>query len=222
MKYRHELKHQLTYGDYISLKKRLDIVCPRDKNATEGYYIIRSLYYDNADDKALFEKLDGVNRREKFRIRYYNGDTSFIHLEKKAKHNQLCLKNSEKITVEEVQKLLDNDIDFLRQEEKPLFTEFYSKIVTQRLTPKTIVEYKREPFTYPAGNVRITFDSKITTGMTSLDFLNPNSPMMSTGNTILLEVKYDEFIPDFLLSALQTKGHSAAAFSKYAAARMYV
>lgn len=54
-----------------------------------GHYLIRSLYIDNLADKVFREKIDGVSRREKFRIRYYNGDSSLIHLEKKSKLNGL-------------------------------------------------------------------------------------------------------------------------------------
>lgn len=85
MKYRHEWKHEISYGDMFVLRQRLSAVMKRDAHAVYGKYLIRSLYFDNASDKALREKLEGVNVREKFRIRYYNNDTSVIHLEKKAR-----------------------------------------------------------------------------------------------------------------------------------------
>lgn len=81
--YRHEWKHELTYAQMLAIKSRLSCVAKVDPHTIDGKYMIRSLYFDNIDDKALKEKIDGVNRREKFRIRYYNGDTSLIHLEKK-------------------------------------------------------------------------------------------------------------------------------------------
>ena len=85
MDFRHEWKHEINYGDMIALRHRLSTVMQRDVNAVDGKYFVRSLYFDNAADKALREKLDGINNREKFRIRYYNHDTSLIHLEKKSK-----------------------------------------------------------------------------------------------------------------------------------------
>ena len=81
--YRHELKQEISYLDMLILRQRLLAVMQRDLHAADGKYEIRSLYFDNARDKALREKTDGVNVREKFRIRYYNGDSSFIKLEKK-------------------------------------------------------------------------------------------------------------------------------------------
>lgn len=89
MDYRHEYKHEISQADLVTLRQRLRAVARPDSHAVSGEYLIRSLYFDNADDKALREKLDGVNRREKFRIRYYNYDTSFIRLEKKTKVGSL-------------------------------------------------------------------------------------------------------------------------------------
>ena len=88
--YRHEWKHEISWSDLISIRQRLRAVAESDPHAVEGRYLIRSLYFDNLNDKALREKVDGVNRREKFRIRYYNGDPfSVMHLEKKSKLNGL-------------------------------------------------------------------------------------------------------------------------------------
>ena len=84
-KYRHEWKHEISYGDLVSIRQRLRAVMQSDPNTIDGKYLIRSLYFDNAYDKALREKIDGVNMREKFRIRYYNGDLSYMKLEKKSK-----------------------------------------------------------------------------------------------------------------------------------------
>ncbi|MBP5454436.1 MAG: VTC domain-containing protein, partial [Lachnospiraceae bacterium] len=78
--FRHEIKHEITYSDMLSIKSRMDLISGRDKNAKDGTYFIRSLYFDNLYDKALNEKIDGVNMREKFRIRFYNFDTSYIIL----------------------------------------------------------------------------------------------------------------------------------------------
>lgn len=94
MKLRHETKHDIRYSEYLAIKSRLQIIAMRDRNASdEGTYRIRSLYFDNYNDKALREKLDGVYMREKFRIRYYNDDLNVIHLEKKTKLAALAISN---------------------------------------------------------------------------------------------------------------------------------
>ena len=222
MKYRHEWKHQINQSDLLILRSSLSAITNRDTHAKEGTYQIRSLYFDNLADKALREKLDGVNNREKFRIRYYNGDPGLIRLEKKSKINNLCLKQSTTLTPEQARFIAEDRYDWMSTSTEPLIQELYSKIMSQGLRPKVIVDYIREPFVYAPGNVRITLDYKIRTGLRCTDFLNldcvtvpvPDSP-------IILEVKWDEYLPDVIRKTVGLTNRQAGAFSKYAACRMY-
>lgn len=221
MKFRHEWKHEIGYSDLLALRSRLSAVAQRDTHAKDGAYQIRSLYFDNASDKALREKLDGVNIREKFRIRYYNADTSVIHLEKKSKINGLCAKESANITKEQAQAIVCGDYRWMLESKDALIQEFYSKIRSQGLRPKTIVDYTREPFVYGPGNVRVTMDYNIRTGLLCTDFLNRDCVMLPTGNDIILEVKWDEYLPDIIRDVVQLTNCRVGAFSKYAVCRMY-
>lgn len=193
-----------------------------DLNSTDGKYFIRSLYFDNLEDKALLEKINGVNIREKFRIRSYNGDNSFIKLEKKSKINGLCLKETEILSAEETAMIIAGETDWMPLSEKTLVRELYTKMKNEGLLPKTIVDYKREAFVFPAGNVRVTLDYDIRTGITSTDFLNFESTAVPAGNApIILEVKWDEFLPDVIRDIIQLENRRSSAFSKYAACRIY-
>ena len=222
MKYRHEWKHVINYADMLTLRSRLSVVMKRDKHAIGGAYQIRSLYFDTLSDKALQEKIDGVNIREKFRIRYYNGDTSFIVLEKKSKINGLCAKESCQVTKEEAQKIVDGALGWMTENGKSLCMELYSKMLSQGLKPKTIVEYTRDPFVFPPGNVRVTIDYNIRTGAFRTDFLNPETLTLPAGNSpIILEVKWDEYLPDIIKDVVTIPGCRASAFSKYAQCRIY-
>ncbi len=222
MQFRHEWKHEISYLDLLVLRQRLSHIAGRDIHAVNGRYSIRSLYFDNACDKALREKIDGVNEREKFRIRYYNGDCSYIDLEKKSKINSLCQKESTALTEEKTRAILHGEYSWMISSGQPLIQELYSKMNSQGLRPKTIVDYTREPYVYGPGNVRITLDYDIRTGISSTDFLNPGCVTVPAGNSpIILEVKWDEFLPDIIRSAVQLEGRHAAAFSKYAACRIY-
>ena len=222
MDYRHEWKHELNYLDLLSIRMRLRAVMESDPHAVDGKYCIRSLYFDNLSDKALREKLDGVNMREKFRIRYYNGDTSLIHLEKKSKVNGLGTKFSAALTAAEAQRIVDHDIDWMLDSRRPLVQELYCKMRWQGIQPKTIVDYTREPFIYRPGNVRVTFDYDIRTGLSCTDFLDPDCVTIPAGDApILMEVKWDEFLPAIIRDIVQMPGRHAAAFSKYAQCRIY-
>lgn len=120
MKYRHEWKHEISYGDMLALRQRLSAVMKRDVHAIDGKYLIRSLYFDNASDKALMEKIDGVNGREKFRLRYYNNDTSLIHLEKKSKVNGLSLKESADVSAIQAQEIVNGNYGWMMDSGVPL------------------------------------------------------------------------------------------------------
>ena len=222
MQLRHEFKHEISYVDMLSLRSRLSAVMQQDSHAINGRYKIRSLYFDNLNDKALLEKVNGVNTREKFRVRYYNDDLSLIILEKKSKINGLCNKEQAIITLEEAQFIAKGDAANLSQSEKPLVKELYYKMQTQGLKPKTIVDYIREPFVYAPGNVRVTLDYNIQTGLTGTDFLNLDCIMIPVGNApIILEVKWDEFLPAVIRDIVQIPGTHTSAFSKYAFCRIY-
>ena len=222
LRYRHEWKHEISYADLLAIRQRLRAVAESDPHAQGGRYLIRSLYFDNLDDKALREKIDGVNLREKFRIRYYNGDTSVIHLEKKSKQAGLGTKFSAALSREEAQSIVDGRLDWMMDSGRPLVQELYCKMRWQGLRPKVIVEYTREPFIYRPGNVRVTFDYDIRTGLSCTDFLNPDCVTIPAGDApILLEVKWDAFLPNIIRDAVQTPGRHAEAFSKYAQCRIY-
>jgi hypothetical protein len=222
MEFRHEWKHEINTSDLIALRQRLRAVASPDPHAVDGKYLIRSLYFDNPADRALREKLDGVSRREKFRIRCYDRNTDVIHLEKKSKLGGLGSKQSACLTAEEAQAIVDGQIDWMMGSDRPLIWELYSKMRTQGLRPKTIVDYTREPFVYAPGNVRVTFDYNIRTGLSCTDFLNPNCVTIPAGDApIILEVKWDAYLPDVIRDAVQLPGRRTSAFSKYAQCRIY-
>ena len=220
--YRHEWKHEITLSDRLVLRQRLRAAARPDGHARDGRYFIRSLYFDNLADKALREKLDGVDRREKFRIRYYDYDTSLIRLEKKSKRNGLGRKVSAPLTAEEAGALAEGRWDWMPASGRDLVLELYSKMKSQGLRPRTIVDYTREAFVYAPGNVRVTLDYDIRTGLRCTDFLNPDCVTVPAGDApAILEVKWDAYLPAVIQDAVQLPGRRAGAFSKYAACRAY-
>ena len=222
MQFRHEVKHEITGHDMLILRQRLRAVMKPDAHAVNGRYEIRSLYFDNLDDKALREKLNGVNIREKYRIRLYNRDTSVIHLERKYKHGSLGYKDSAALTPEQAQAIARGDIDWMSASGNDVILGFYTRMKNEGLRAKVIVDYTREPFVYAPGNVRVTLDYDIRTGMGCTDFLNPDCLTVHImDDPCILEVKWDNFLPDVIRDAVQLDGRRSAAFSKYAASRMF-
>ncbi len=223
--YRHELKYSISYSEYIAMRNRLRKIMISDPHTdSEGLYQIRSIYFDNSDDKALREKIDGIQKREKFRIRYYNDDFSFITLEKKMKVNDLCLKYDARITESECREILDGNLEFMKDSQHELVKELYAKMRYQRIVPRVLVSYIREPYIYKAGNVRVTFDSNIRTTLFSRDFLSERvNDISATDNPedMILEVKFDAFLPSVIQDLIQVNNMTRQSFSKYGACRRF-
>ena len=221
MEGRHELKHYINAADCAQLRARLRAIAKPDEHAVnDSGYDVRSLYFDNYSDKVVVDKLSGQSRREKFRLRYYNGDTSFIRLERKSKANKLCCKETAVVTQEQCISILAGDYKCLKIPDTPLLMDLYTKTRYQNLRPKSIVDYHREAYAFRAGNVRVTFDSNIRTSNSVTGFLNPHLVTVPAAGTIIMEIKYDAFLPDIIRDALQIGWRNQAEFSKYVAARL--
>lgn len=222
MQFRHEVKHEISQHDMLVLRQRLRAVMKPDSHAVNGQYKIRSLYFDSPDDKALREKLDGVNIREKYRLRIYNDDSALIRLERKFKHGGLGYKSSAGLSREQAQAVVDGNVEWMAQSRDEVILGFYTRLKNEGLKAKVIVDYIREPFVFSPGNVRVTLDHSIRTGLSCTDFLNPDCVTVPIINSpCILEVKWDNFLPDFIRDAVQLEGRHSGAFSKYAACRMY-
>ena len=223
--YRHELKYFINNSDVWTLRNRLRFVMEKDTHVFKsGRYRVRSLYFDNDSNDLLNEKLDGVSCREKFRIRVYNADDSFIRLEKKIKKNGLCKKEDVRLTRAEAEKIIDGDIDWLKEREEAVLRNLFYQMRSRGIKPKTIVEYTREPYTYRFGNVRVTIDSDVRTGLHSKDLFDSDLltvPVMENGKSIL-EVKYDAFLPDVIKLLVQSGSRELTQASKYAFCRIYL
>ncbi|MFR3139588.1 MAG: polyphosphate polymerase domain-containing protein [Lacrimispora saccharolytica] len=227
MKLRHEQKHQISRMEDLVLAGRLSKLFERDSHAgPDGSYRVTSLYFDTPYDKALREKMDGISRREKFRLRYYGTDVSYIRLEKKFKIGGMCGKRSRRISRDQAQALLAGELA-LPPADEPLLLELYSKIQGQQLRPKTVVRYDREAFLFEPGNVRITLDRRIRTGQNPQDFFREDffredSCLIQVMDPFtVLEVKYDEMFPEIVEMAVQVPGRQASACSKYALCRRF-
>ena len=223
MVYRNEIKHEISAANKAAICASMRAVARPDPHAgPDGRYLIRSLYFDTPADKALREKLDGVSEREKFRIRFYNGDPSVMHLEKKVKRGGLGYKVTAPVTRQEAQRIVSGDTFWMATSGRALLIELYARMQSEGLRPKTIVDYTRTPFVYAPGNVRITIDEDIRTGLNCTDFLNPDCITIPAGDpVILLEVKWDDYLPNAIRRAIQACGRRASAFSKYQRCRIY-
>ena len=215
--YRHEWKHEISYADLLAIRQRLRVIMESDAHARDGKYQIRSLYLDNLDDKALREKIDGVNCREKFRIRAYNLSDARITLEKKIKSHGMTAKRSCLIDRETCMRMLSGQSVSNRLGQHPLLDEWIVQRETAGLRPVMLGEYVRKPYVYPLGNVRITFDRNISACVRPRDLFErqvSRIAVLPTGYHVL-EVKYDDFLPDVIYRLIDSGHMRQTTFSKF-------
>jgi len=218
---RHEIKHYINYADLMQLRSSLPLVMERDEHSVNEHgYQVRSLYFDNYADKALLEKLNGVDEREKFRLRLYNGSPNLINLEKKSKCNGLSYKETAGILQSACEALLKGDYSALGQADNSLLMEFYAKLYFQQLRPRTIVEYEREAFKLSAGNVRVTLDHHIRSTSQPGYFTSRSYPSLPLPDVCVLEVKYDHYLPEVVRAVTALSSRRSSSFSKYAVSRL--
>ena len=223
--FRHELKYFLNYHDSRILRRKLRLLLPSDKHANaKGQYHIRSLYFDDFRNTSLFEKGIGISNRKKYRIRIYNLSDSVIKLEKKSKVGDFINKESVNLSREQVDNILLQNYSFLRNIDNKLAMEFYIDLTSNLYRPKVIVDYMREPYTLNMSNIRITFDRFLKTGLENKDLFNKSLPAINSVDEPfdILEIKYNNFLPSYLISAIQTKSPSMRmAISKYVYCRKF-
>jgi hypothetical protein len=218
--YRNEYKYIISPASKVMLSRNLGMVMKRDRNAIGKGYLVKSLYFDTMYDEALKDNLLGAPSREKFRIRCYNNDYNFIKLEKKEKHLNKGMKRSCALTKSEVQQIIDRKYDFLKKRDEELLKEFYVEIKTKNLMPKVIVCYFREPFLYPPGNVRVTLDYELRHSRNIEDFFEDRKTYFKEEKTkCVLEVKFDEFLPDVIRDMIKIQETIQTANSKYVTGR---
>lgn len=224
VKYRHELKYLITTGQMQLIQNRITHLLPQDSHVgPDGAYTIRSLYFDDYENRCYYENENGTDPREKFRIRIYNHGTEKISLECKRKERGKTLKTACPLTIEQTRMLMDGKTLPDIGQQPPLLRKLTLQMLTRRLRPVVIVEYVRIPYVYSLGNVRITLDTNLSSSRAIGCFLDPQipkRPVMPLGQQ-LLEVKYDEYLPDFIYQNLQIHSLQQTAFSKYYICRRY-
>ena len=222
-KYRNEIKFVINRESAEILKKKLSLLMDVDSNSSmeDNSYLIRSLYFDDLYSSAYYEKMDGVEYRKKYRIRLYNSDTSFIRLECKYKHENKTSKDQILIDKSICDKIINGNIEDLDISENNLLTKFVMDYRVRNLRPSIIVDYKRLAYTYPVSDVRVTFDSKIRSGRYNYNLYDEDLETYKVidDNEVVLEVKFNEILPEQIAIVLSTVPMIRQAYSKFATCR---
>ena len=226
MEYRVEEKYICDAKDLEIIRARLKMLMQSDENLqSDGNYRVKSLYFDDYQNSCMNENEDGVNRRNKYRIRYYNNENEHLKLEVKNKKYHYVHKYTSNITSDTTKQLLNGSLLPYRDGMDQAYSKFYMKSQRDLLKPVIIVDYLREVFVCNLGNVRITLDKNICASKNIYSFLEPNAtaktPILGSGKFVL-EVKYDEFLPRHIYHALGLENMQQTPFSKYYLSRLFL
>lgn len=216
-KFRNEWKYLISEWQQYEIRVRLKEIMQSDSHAKGGSYMIRSLYFDDYWDSAYHEKMMGISCRSKYRIRVYNCSDRTIKLERKIKVANYIHKDSAAITREELEQILDGDYAFLLSHPQELCREFYYECMAKVMRPRVIVDYEREPFICPYGDVRVTFDSHVRAGLLTDNIFDESIPAIDAldPGILIMEVKFTEFLPQAIREVLPPSAHHFTAVSKY-------
>lgn len=219
---RHELKYRIDLLQYQVLKKNLAAVLSPDPHmGAEGRYTIRNLYFDDFRNSALYEKQAGIARRKKYRLRIYNHSDAVIKFERKTKFDNYIRKESVRLTRSEADRIIAGDLTFLTTSKNSLLKAFYLECRRNLLRPVVVVEYDREAYVHPVGNVRVTLDSGLRTRLGLASFFDCNTCTMTAVDEpgVILEIKYNDVLPRHIRGLFLDTIRPRSAIGKFAICR---
>lgn len=224
MMFRNEWKHSVNRSDYMTIRNRLSVIAKDNIHAgLGGKYRVRSLRFEEPEEEKKKGLINAISKKESFRIRFYNENTEYIRLEKVIRINGKCGKLSARLTENECRKILSGQLDWMEDSEEPLIAEFYGRLAQNGCRPGSVVDCQREAFVYRSCNVRITMDSEIRSGIPAAELLNirDTAGFVPEKEAVILEVKYDCFLPEIIRSAIRVKEPSQSSFSRYEARHVF-
>lgn len=222
--YRHELKFLLSQIEYENLRCLLGATMRLDENVQAGgEYYIRSLYFDTMEDADYAGKIIGISERKKIRLRIYDTETDRVKLEIKNKYSDYSVKETVAISREDAQELTERNYQVLMKYEDSISSKAYYNLVTQCYRPRVVVDYDREAYMLPMGNVRITFDKRVRAARAA-DLFCPDLSMfyIMSEQQVIAEVKYDQYLPRHIRDMLSSVSMQRMSISKYCMARELV
>jgi len=220
--YRHELKYFISFSSHKILSELFRSTMSPDPNGNENNeYWIRSLYFDSIENDDFYDKQSGVKTRKKIRLRIYDVNQQWVKLEIKNKDEQYMLKETASLNHEEARALIAGDREFLLNPDNRTMNKVYYFMTRDIYRPVVIVDYEREAYVGPVQDIRITFDKNIRASMVDFDMFNPrlNMEPVFEEPTMVVEIKFNRFMPGWLKDILSAFHSERYAISKYCLGR---
>lgn len=216
-----ELKYYVSYPDYLNLSKKLSMIMKKDQHDIDKGYFIRSLYFDTINNKAFYEKMEGIEERKKYRLRIYDTKDKNVKFEIKKRINNQMLKETAVITKEDALEIQSQNYDVLIRYNNPILNKIYCEFKQEKFIPVVIVDYLRDAYVYDLNNIRITFDKSLKSDVSNLNLFENNisGPLLNE-NVVIMEIKYNHFLPEHIKKTLQISRFERDAISKYCISRI--
>ena len=224
---RHELKYLITHAQRTALLAQLANYTEPDQNsAGQHEYTIASLYYDTADYKAYWDKIDGHRNRRKVRVRVYgNGvvtDTTPAFVEIKGRRNKMM---SKKRVAMPYAQAVDLDaypahLAGFAPEDQAVLEEVIYLHTALQLQPACVVTYQRLALNgvEPYGDLRITFDTQLRGRIRDLSLLTAGADSghyFIPPELCIMEIKINRNVPYWLATLVAQQRCVARRISKY-------
>lgn len=218
---REEKKFLLDYSSFYKVKNFLMQVMISDPHNTGEGYMVRSLYFDTLDDLCFIEKMDGVMKRKKIRLRVYDPNAETAFLEIKQKDGAYQEKRSLEVSKADALELINSNYDVLLKYKGEFAKQCYSLLKEGNYRPKTVVEYQRLAYIAKENNIRITFDSNIRSTEANFNIFDNNLLLYPVfpKSDLVLEVKFNGFLLGYIKSFIDNIEKSELSVSKYCLAR---
>lgn len=220
--YRNELKYFISFKDYLFLKNKLQRFMHKDAySGTKEGYFIRSLYFDTLYNTDYYDKMFGTKDRKKIRLRIYDVNQEKVKVEIKNKFNDYMLKETASIYREDATELIRGNKEVLLDYNDSVLNKVYYFMSKDYYRPTVLIDYEREAYMYPIQNIRITIDKNVRASITNFDIFNPSLNLIPAfeEQTLVLEVKFNRLLPDWIKETLSQCGAAKSAISKYCIGR---
>ena len=221
---RKELKYYISYKEYGVLSNLLRKVMREDKhnNVALGGYFIRSLYFDTFDNRAFEEKMAGIEKRAKYRLRIYDVNAKQVKFEIKSKFNDCIVKETAIISREDAIEMQNMNYEVMLKYNNNVLNKAYKEFKKSPYYPVVLTDYLRDAFIGDFNKIRVTFDRFLKSSSLQLDLFEKESLLVKQlrKKIVIMEIKYNKFMPEPIKQLLQLPSFERSAISKYCIGRM--
>lgn len=220
---RFEFKYLVSVRQLDQIRKQIHFFANIDKHAKDldiGRYYVKSLYFDDLSYSSYFEKLAGVKKRKKLRIRTYDSDlknSSRVFLELKRRDDVVVFKDRLEGSYGEIRDLLKNSrYDLIKKRSSGTVENFFNAAFRHHVLDTVIVEYEREAyFDKNNSSFRVTIDENLRASRSfGADLLLKSDKFVLPGYAVV-EAKFNRVIPAWFGMLIKSSGLKRVSFSKY-------